>query len=637
MLPLLLALTVSVADSTAYVVINHGRPAGEMTVVGRNDSVFVRYRHVDRNRGVRGDVRYRISSGVVLGGGGRWTALDGTPFGDSAHFDRLGDSVRWSAKGKAGTAAVRDGAIVRLGGAYDEARVANWLLHQPSHSAPLLPEGTLRAEVIGETTVVTRSGRERVRLVAIHGKAYTPERVWIDERGALFATSVSWFITVRAGAESALPALRPIEIAYANRADEELARTLGHPNASSQPTVIAIVHGDVFDSERGTVNSDQTVVVRGDRIVAVGPAGSVPAPSGATVIDARGKTIVPGLWDMHGHSFFESQSQFAPMQLAAGITTVRDLATDADIALRLRDAAQAGKILSPHVVLAGFIEGPGAWAGPTDVLVRTEDEARAWVARYDSLGFTQIKIYNLVHPDLVPVITAEAHRRGMRVSGHVVRGLSVPDAVTLGYDEINHAAFLFSSLYPDSLFVPQMRAYSLVASVVAQNTDPDGAPMTAIIDVLKAHHTVIDGTWALWMRGNSAGTAVSGAAAVDTSIARRSDANYLRLLKRLYDAGVPLVPGTDSPSGDGYQSELELYERAGIPAAEVLRMATIGSARVMKADADYGSVASGKVADLLIVNGKPAQHVTDLKLIDVVMRAGRTYVPAKLLAAVGAQ
>ena len=104
----------------------------------------------------------------------------------------------------------------------------------------------------------------------------------------------------------------------------------------------------------------------------------------------------------------------AQRALARGITTIRDLASDTDVGLSHRDRANRGAIVSPRVILAGFIEGPGAWAGPSDVIVRTEDEARAWVARYDSLGYKQIKLYNIVHPDLVPTIAAEAHRRGLR-------------------------------------------------------------------------------------------------------------------------------------------------------------------------------------------------------------------------------
>src|SRR5690606_8128573 len=129
--------------------------------------------------------------------------------------------------------------------------------------------------------------------------------------------------------------------------------------------------------------------------------------------------------------------------------------------------AADGRILGPRAILGGIIEGPGDWAGPTDVLPRTEEEARATVAMYDSLGYKQIKLYNLVHPDLLPTIDEETNRRGMLLSGHVPRGLSTPAAVQLGFDEINHAAFLFSTFYPDSIWLPSMRAYSAVALAMA--------------------------------------------------------------------------------------------------------------------------------------------------------------------------
>src|SRR4029079_16735972 len=109
----------------------------------------------------------------------------------------------------------------------------------------------------------------------------------------------------------------------------------------------------------------------------------------------------------------------------------------------------------------------------TEVLVRTEDEARAWIARYDSLGYRQIKLYNLVPPDPIPTLAKEAHKRGMRLPGHIPRGLTIQSAVTLGFDEFQHSAFLFSTFFQDSLYVPAMRAYSSVAAVVAPTFDVD--------------------------------------------------------------------------------------------------------------------------------------------------------------------
>jgi imidazolonepropionase-like amidohydrolase len=137
------------------------------------------------------------------------------------------------------------------------------------------------------------------------------------------------------------------------------------------------------------------------------------------------------------------------------------------------------------------------------------------------------------------------------------------------------------------------------------------------------------------MRGSTSSGAPNVTGVPSTTadtIAQKSDANYLKLLKRLYDAGVTLVPGTD---GSSYNSELELYERAGIPAPQVLRIATIVPAQVMKDGKEYGSIAVGKVADILIVDGKPAEHITDLRKVETVIRAGRVYDSKSLDKAVG--
>ncbi len=465
--------------------------------------------------------------------------------------------------------------------------LARFLLRRPDHTTKL-PGPTspaMRLDVVKETNVQTSHGKERARLVALYrGTTDTPEMVWLDGNDDLLATEAGWFITVKPGAETALPALRKIETEFRDAKAEAMNRRLVKTTSGT----IAIVHGDVFDSEHGVVRPRTTVVVRGDRIVAVGPDDSVSVPAGATVIDAAGKTVMPGLWEMHNHMQLFSESLGSPMQLSYGITTARDLASDIDVATSQRDRAERGLIAAPHTILAGFMEGPGKWAGPTATIVRTEDEARRWVAAYDSMGYKQIKVYNLVHPDLIPTIVAEAHRRGMRVSGHIPRGLSVPAAIELGFDEVNHAAFLFSTFYQDSLYMPTMRAYSLVATTVAPNIDVDGAPMTALIADLKRHNTVIDGTFSVWVIGAGTGVAQAVGGGLSSNV-QKADSNYMRLLRRLYDGGVTLVAGTDAFGSSSYNTELELYEKAGIPAPAVLQIATIGSARVMKQDRDYGS------------------------------------------------
>lgn len=629
----------SAADTISYVVLNHGRPAGEMLVVASGDSVVVKYHHVDRNRGPRSEAHYQVRQGRVVGGQ-TWniplyaaTPVLGEP---QDRFEVRGDSVFWqgSVRDSIRQARFTASSFYRLSSPtpYQQALLARFLLTQPQQFARLLPRGTARLSVVGDTVVRTSLGRHRVRLVMMRDTTGEANGVWLDEQNQLFADQVSWFTTVRRGAESALPALRKVEMRFR----DGNAVTLGRRLAPAVASAIAIVGGDVFDSERGVMLPRRTVLIRGDRVVAVGPADSVSVPAGATVIDASAKTVMPGMWDMHSHSFPTTQTTRSIADLAGGITTIRDLAADIDVATSLRDRSAAGLLAAPRVVLGGFIEGPGRWAGPSEAIAASEAEALAWIARYDSLGYKQIKLYNLVQQDLVPAIAREVRRRGMRLSGHVPRGLSTPAAVRLGFDEINHIAFLLSTFFPDSLYLPEMRAYSAVSSAVAANFNLDAPEFGAMLSLFKQRGTVIDPTVNLWLSPRAQGGVpapnVGIPAPASDSIARRADATFLAIIKRLYDGGITFVPGTD---GSNYNSELENYERAGVPPAEVLRIATIVSARVMNDEREYGSIAVGKVADILIVDGKPADRVADLRKVEQVIRAGRVYDVKLLRAAVG--
>ena len=646
-----LALLLAVArpsptDSAQYIVLNHGRLAGEMRVSGAGDSVVVRYRYQDRQRGPRFETVYRSgTNGRLVSIETRSVTPEGTLGSVTQRVDFTGDSVRSVASGD--TTRVRGDAtsfyVLDSTSPYDHARLARYLLGRPQRSAALLPEGSGRAEVVADTTVSVGGRQRRIRLVFIDGLSTSTDAVWLDESDGLFASGAGWFICVPRGAESVLPALRRIETHIRVARSAAVAKRLTQP----APKALVIRNGNVFDSERGIVRNRMTVVIEGDRIRAVGPADSVRSPAGATVIDATGKTVIPGLWDMHTHLFLSAE-EAGMMQLAAGITSVRDVASDIDDAVSQRDRANLGTMLSPRIILAGFIEGPGKWAGPSDVLVRTEDEARAWVARYDSLGYKQIKLYNLVHPDLLPVIAEETHKRGMRLSGHIPRGLTVQSAVRLGYDEFQHAAYLFSTFFQDSLYVPRMRAYSEIATTVAPTFDVNAPQVTELISFLRERGTVVDGTFNVWQARSKPladGTDVVFGPTIawlpplmrrgfregppDTPMAAaRAEAastNYRHMLKRLYDAGVTLVPGTDNVPGLSLHGELEVYERSGIPAAAVLQIATIVPARVMKDDKDYGSISPGKIADLAIVNGNPAERITNLRRTERVVRAGRLY------------
>ncbi len=273
----------------------------------------------------------------------------------------------------------------------------------------------------------------------------------------------------------------------------------------------------------------------------------------------------------------------------------------------------------------------------------------------------QIKIYSSVKPELVPVIIEEAHKRGLRVSGHVPAGMVASQFVEEGADEIQHMNFIFLNFMGD---VKETRtpARFIEPGKRAAGIDLNSAQVNQFIALLKEHHTVIDPTMTVWeatytdrpgniseedaymferlplqaQRGaKMAGEALPTPDAATDKLYRASYANMVRMVKKLYDNNITVVAGTDLGMGYSLHRELEIYTQAGIPAPEVLRMATYTAAKVMKKDGEFGAIAPGKMADLILVNGDPAANISDIRKIDTVIKGGAIMYPAELYPAMG--
>jgi imidazolonepropionase-like amidohydrolase len=456
---------------------------------------------------------------------------------------------------------------------------------------------------------------------------------------------------VRTGAEGLIPTLIAADRKLLAERAAHLATTLAHrPPAAG----LAIVHANVFDADARAIVPDRTVIVAGDRIAAVGDAHTA-VPPGARVIDAHGRTLLPGLWDMHVHI----TDGDGLLDLASGITTVRDLGNEmTDLVARVK-RFDDGSELGPRVLRAGLIDGPGKLASPAGLLAGSANDAIAAVGRYADAGYVQIKMYSSLDPALVPVIAKAAHDRGMRVSGHVPNKMHASDVVAAGYDEIQHANFLFLQFLagPDDDTRTPLR-FTRVAERAAA-LDLDRADVAAFLDLLAAHHTVLDPTLTTFEdmfvsdpgeldpalapylgrlpaqveRGaRSGGLDAPGA---KRATFRASYAKLVELIGRAARRGITIVAGTDATAGLNLSRELELYVRAGMAAPDVLALATLGAARVMHRDGETGSIAVGKHADLVLVDGDPTRDIAAVRKTDVVVCRGVVYDPAELFAAAG--
>ncbi|HYR11281.1 MAG TPA: amidohydrolase family protein, partial [Longimicrobium sp.] len=525
------------------------------------------------------------------------------------------------------------------------------LLAQPDRSLPLLPDGRVRIEPGAELRVSAGGRTQTVRQYAVSGFGFQPWRLWLDERGEFFASGGDWLAFVREGWEGVLPDLFRAH----QEAETAWGAGLGSTLAHRPDGPVVFRNANLFDSQTGQSRPGTTVVVRGNRIEAVGPDGSVQVPQGAQVIDAGGKALLPGLFDMHVHLGLVD----GLFHLASGVTSVRDLANDTTTFLQVAREWNAGTKVGPRVVvMAGFIDGSGPFTGPTGLRADTPEQARAHVNWYADHGYKHIKVYSSLKPELVPVIAEEAHRRGMRLSGHIPEGMTAEEAVRAGFDEIQHANMLVLNFLSDTLDTRTPQRFHGPAQE-ALNLDLNSDRVRTFVALLKERGITVDPTLnafeALFTARQGQVDPVLAAIAhrlpptvqrglrggglpVPEGMDQRYRDSFralLNLTAMLHREGVPIVPGTDAMAGFALHHELELYEQAGIPANEVLQIATIGSARVAGREADLGSIAPGKLADLVLVDGDPARHVAEIRKVELVMKDGVFYRPDELWGAIG--
>jgi len=417
---------------------------------------------------------------------------------------------------------------------------------------------------------------------------------------------------------------------------------------SHAPT-LAIVGATLIDGTGAPPVADSAVVVHNGSIMASGPRAKVKIPKDATLIDAKGKFLLPGFWDMHAH--FE-QVEWGPIYLAAGVTTVRDCGNEFEFITAVRDAIAQSRGLGPRLLLAGIVDG----AGPVALgmaRVDTPDQARSWVDRYHAAHFQQMKIYSSVKLDELKIVADEAHRLGMTVTGHVPEGLNGFQAIAAGQDQINHIQYIADMMHPP--FPEDMSRVERRKAIA--NLDLDSPDAHKALEYLKDHHTVVDPTLALFelFTATTARTPASFELGVEkiapelaqplTDVEPPSERSELfdkvfskdiAIVGALHRAGVPIVAGTDQAvPGHSLHREIELYVRAGFTPMEAIQAATIVPARVMGLEKESGTVEKGKRADLVLLTADPLVDIHNTRKVEYVISNGTMYHTAELWQSVG--
>lgn len=511
--------------------------------------------------------------------------------------------------------------------------------------------GTVRLYPEGEATLTKKiplklSDDTSVELLVINGLDLDPTYLWM--MGDQMIAKISGNLHI---IREDLSAMRlEMKKLQGDIEDESLIAVAKELTHTIDKVVIQNVN--VFTS-MGTVLPNQDVLIEGKTIKGIYPSGTKTADSEAELIDGAGKTLLPGMFDMHTHN-----DKFRGiLHLAGGVTSVRDLANNKQLK-SLAAQFDSNEIMGPHIVTySGIIDGPGPFANQRNVVENLE-EALAEIQDYKDLGYEQIKLYSSILPEWVQPLTDKAHQLGMKVSGHIPAYMTATQAINQGYNEIQHINMLFLNFLSDTIDTRTPLRHVMPAKHGA-DLDLNSKAYLDFVKLLKTKDILVDPTVAIFENMYIADQGVvsptfavvanrfplidqrgfyGGGLSKEGDQVERYAASFDKMLAVVYDLykkGVPIVPGTDGLPGFLYHRELELYVQAGIPAAEVLKIATIQSAKITGVAQSVGSIEVGKQADLILVDGNPVQQISDIRKIEWTMKGGHLYYASELYSSLG--
>jgi imidazolonepropionase-like amidohydrolase len=425
----------------------------------------------------------------------------------------------------------------------------------------------------------------------------------------------------------------------------------------AQAQQLTLMHANVVDVVSGTVHPNQMLVIKGNRIIQVGPFTKV-RPQVGRVVDATGQYLIPGLWDMHTHLYFDGTANagtdlILPLLVANGVTGIRDMGSELDSILRARDTVASHRVLGPRMVVSGpMLDGPKS-PYKAALPIATPEAGRQAVDLLKARGVDFIKIQSLVPRAAYLAIAEEAHKVGLPFEGHVPDGVRATEAVAAGQRSFEHLIGIFeaSSTVEDSYVGGSEKSPGRFLATY------DPAHETRIIQLLAAHHEVWQCPTLFWERGQwlvdsidwhqDAALPYAGHSWVaqrwprsqqgimrtlDTeprAVRARFVAYELDLVRKLHAAKVGFLAGTDMPAGvdliPGISLHLELqrFVAAGFTPLQALQTATLNPAKFYNKTQDFGTVQAGRLADLVLLSANPLVDIANTQRIVGVIADGQ--------------
>jgi hypothetical protein len=504
----------------------------------------------------------------------------------------------------------------------------------------LLPSGHASITFGRSVQIDGPHGPKTVKLAFLRGFGFAPTPVWLDSENRFFGYG-GVISLLPEGYEGNGPKLKDLQ----DQATADMVRGVAHQFLSpAHRTPTLIDHVLVFDSVAGQYLSDRAVLIADGKVASVGAAGSLKPPPGAVLIDGRGKTLTPGLWDSHQHV---GDDWNLLQNVATGMTNYRSPGSMIEEALSIYKRRAAGDLLAPDGKISVIIDRKDPLAAQGALTVSSAAEAIAAVDKIKAAGLWGVKFYTSMNPAWIAPASAEAHKLGLHVHGHVPAGMRPLDAVRAGYDEVTHINFILMQAMPQEVVDKSNTAARLEGPArYGKDVDLNAPAMKDFYAELARRQTIIDPTLTVWEPlMTSDGSAISPEYAPFAEIApatvvrswkiggyplsegltrddyRRSFTKMVELVGRLHQAGVRIVAGTD---GYGLElvRELELYRQAGLSNVEALQTATIIPARMTGMADHLGSIATGKTADIILVDGDVSKDLGNLRHVNTVFLDG---------------
>lgn len=632
-------------EATEFRVLVGGTDIGALLVTQDAGRYSIDFEYRNNGRGPT------LDETIVLGEGGRptgWQISGNTTFGNAVDesFAFEDDEARWRDSTGEHTAVITDEAfyVPQEGSPYMLAVVARALMQVDGMTMAAIPNGQLSIDPIERVSVGEGETAREVTAWALSGTDLNPTYFLMDGQ-AFFGLITPGFAILETGYEADDARLRGLAAGYAaerfSAINDRVSHQYGRP--------LRIQNVRLFDPESESLTDIVSVLVDGQRITSIDAADQ--GQDGEVVIDGAGGTLVPGLFDMHGH--MGEQAGF--LNIAAGVTGVRDMGNNNDVLAALIDRIEAGEMAGPRVYRSGFIEGRSPFSSNNGILVESEEEAVAAVHTYADQGvFHQIKIYNSMRGEWVPAMVEAARERGLRVTGHVPAFSNANQMIAAGYDEMTHINQVMLGWVLEE-GEDTRSLLRLTALTRLPELDLSSDPVRETITAMAERGVAIDPTLAiheaLLLSRNgelSPGTvdfidhmpvsvqrqARSAWAAIETP---EQDEDYrlafdqvLETVGMMHEAGIFLIPGTDL-GGSFYQHrELELYQRVGMSPAEILAWGSQGMADYLGVGDELGSIEPGKLADFFLVPGDPTADFREIKTISMVVADGRVYYPSEI-------